>query len=97
MNLIWSDHALAQLDAFADRLKALVGEDSGTRFVDQMTRRSHALRDFPELGRTVPEFENPLIRELIEDDYRIVYERFPDRIEVIALVNAKMSFEDWRP
>lgn len=31
------------------------------------------LKDFPEIGRVVPEFNNKSIRELIEGKYRIVY------------------------
>jgi toxin ParE1/3/4 len=31
------------------------------------------LIDHPEAGRVVPEFENELIRELIEGSYRIIY------------------------
>jgi hypothetical protein len=34
------------------------------------------------MGRTIPEFGNELLRELIEGEYRILYEVFPDRVEV---------------
>lgn len=34
------------------------------------------------MGRMVPEFHNVLLRELIEGGFRILYEVFPDRVEV---------------
>lgn len=34
------------------------------------------------MGRVIPEFGNPLLRELIEGGYRLLYEVFPDRVEV---------------
>jgi len=43
----------------------------------------------------VPEFELREVRELIEGDCRIVYERFPDPVEIIAVLPGRMSFADW--
>lgn len=40
----------------------------------------------------MPEFENRYLRELIEGDYRIVYERFPDRVEIVTVAHGKQSF-----
>jgi hypothetical protein len=37
---------------------------------------------------------NPYMRELIEGDYRIVYERFADRVEVTAAVHGSLSLLD---
>lgn len=32
------------------------------------------LQDFPDVGRPVPEFSNPALRELLLGHYRIIYE-----------------------
>lgn len=37
------------------------------------------------MGRVIPEFNNPLLRGLIEGPWRILYEVFPDRVEVWAV------------
>ncbi len=42
----------------------------------------------------MPEFQNRYIRELIEGDYRIIYERMADRVEIIAVVHGRQSFGD---
>jgi plasmid stabilization system protein ParE len=39
----------------------------------QLIEKTRVLGQFPELGRIVPEFGDPLIRELIFKPYRIVY------------------------
>ncbi|MEI6757861.1 MAG: type II toxin-antitoxin system RelE/ParE family toxin [Chlorobium sp.] len=46
---------------------------------------------FPEAGRMVPEIGEPAIRELIIYSYRLIYEIFPDKIEVLALIHAKRN------
>lgn len=41
------------------------------------------------MGRVIPEFGNPLLRELIEGGFRLLYEVFPDRVEVWAIAYAR--------
>lgn len=43
------------------------------RFGLQLIEKTRVLAGFPELGRAVPEFADPAIRELIFKSYRIVY------------------------
>ena len=44
---------------------------------------------FPEFGRTVPEFEDPLIREVVLKPYRIVYQLVgTDEIHVLTVHHA---------
>ena len=52
----------------------------------------HALLDqalsigpFPEMGRVVPEANDPAVREVIHDPYRIIYEVYRDRGVVYVL------------
>ena len=40
------------------------------QFLVSSTKR---LADFPEMGRVVPEFDDPLIREIIVRSYRVIY------------------------
>lgn len=46
------------------------------------------------MGRVMPEFGNRYVRELIEGDYRIIYERFADRVEVLAIIHGARSFSE---
>jgi toxin ParE1/3/4 len=39
----------------------------------ELISETDRLQSFPEFGRTVPEYQNPNIREIIFRPYRIVY------------------------
>ncbi len=41
--------------------------------VEKFFERVKILKNFPQIGREVPEFEDEAIRELIEGNYRIIY------------------------
>jgi len=47
---------------------------------------------FPEIGRIVPEIGDPKIRELIIYSYRLIYEIYPDKLAILALVHGKRDF-----
>jgi plasmid stabilization system protein ParE len=46
---------------------------------------------FPRLGRQVPEFEDEMLREIIFQNYRIVYRIDGERIGVVAVRHAEMD------
>ena len=54
------------------------------QFLVSSTKR---LADFPEMGRVVPEFDNPSIREIIVRSYRVIYRLDHDdcRVDVARL------------
>ena len=59
--------------------------DVGDRFVEQIIARIEALEDHPEMGRIVPEFDRPFIRELIHPPFRIVYRLEPRRVRIVRV------------
>jgi plasmid stabilization system protein ParE len=93
LKVIWTDAARHNLRAIRRRVSR-VSEDAGLRTADSITRRTAQLSAFPDSGRMAPEFGNRYIRELIEGDYRILYERFADRIEVIGVIHGARSFAE---
>lgn len=48
-------------------------QDVGKRLVREVFDQVSILIDQPEIGRMVPEFESPSLRELIHKPFRIVY------------------------
>ncbi len=58
----------------------------------EIIEKSEKLNLFPEVGRVVPEIGDPNIRELLIYSYRLVYEIFPDKVEVLALIHSKRNF-----
>ena len=93
MKVAWTPRALSNFQALAARLDEF-SAGAGTRLADRVTERLAQLESFPESGRIVPEFEARVLRELVEGDYRVIYERFSDRIEVIAVVHGSRSLRE---
>jgi plasmid stabilization system protein ParE len=58
----------------------------------EIIEKSEKLSLFPEVGRVVPEIGDPRIRELLIFSYRLVYEVFPTKVEVLALIHSKRKF-----
>ncbi len=56
--------------------------------------RAESLADFPELGRVVPEFRRPELRELIHRSYRVIYRFKPERgcVEIVRFWHGARGF-----
>ena len=88
MKVLWTDAAIAQLELIHNYV-AQTSPEYAQRIVDQLTRRSKQIADFPFSGRMVPEYEFNLVRELIEGSYRIIYliKDEKEQIEVLAVIH----------
>jgi plasmid stabilization system protein ParE len=58
---------------------------AAARLVDKLIDRGDALAEYPEQGRRLPEIPESALRELIVDNYRIVYRRTPKAVEVLTV------------
>jgi plasmid stabilization system protein ParE len=59
--------------------------DVGARLVEEVFQRVQALAGHPDMGRVVPEFDQPFLRELIHPPFRIVYRRDPQRVRIVRV------------
>lgn len=57
--------------------------DVGERLTGEIITSIEALADQPDVGRIVPEFDQPFLRELIRPPFRIVYRRDPKHVRVV--------------
>ena len=81
MEVRWSPSALRDVDLIHD----FIAQDSdkyARKTIDKFFNRVLALQTNPMLGRMVPEYNDPNIRELLEGNYRIVYRLFNDAINI---------------
>jgi plasmid stabilization system protein ParE len=62
------------------RYISLDAPDRALEFGNFLVSRTRMLAASPEMGRTVPEFQDPIIREIIAGSYRVVY-RLDHRVE----------------
>lgn len=59
--------------------------EAGQRLVAEIFQRIEGLPDHPDMGRMVPEFKQPFLRELIHPPFRIVYRHDVRRIRIVRV------------
>lgn len=80
----WTRQASDDLEAITDFI-ANDSEVYAQFFARDVLDAIDRLVDFPELGRIVPETDNPIIREIILGNYRIVYRFKKGTIEILTI------------
>ena len=84
MKVIWSKESLNRLI----EIEEFIAEDNPLKaieFTDFLVSKSFIIEENPKMGRMVPEFSDPDIRELIIKGYRLVYRIGKNRIDVVTV------------
>lgn len=84
VKLAWSPEArddLKQIYAYiaADDVRA------AKRFVTKIKQWAQRLVEQPEIGRVVPDLDQPDLRERILESYHIIYRRQASRVEIVTI------------
>jgi len=82
--IIWSELALEDLKNIHD----YISKDSliyANRVIEKIILRIEQLESFPKSGRVVPELNNVSIRELIQNNYRIIYKISSQKIFIVSI------------
>lgn len=83
--VIWTEQAYSDLQAIYDYV-AVDSKRYANILTDKLFDRTQILASFPEMGRIVPETHSPAVRELIEGNYRIIYEIVSEDVILIQTV-----------
>jgi plasmid stabilization system protein ParE len=59
------------------------------RFVQRIVLAAQSLKSFPSVGRPVPEADRDDVREILFQDYRIIYRIKPKWAEVLAVIHGR--------
>lgn len=84
MKVVWTEQAwerLAEIEAFIAREHP----EAAAKLVDKLIARGDALARHPDRGRKLPEISSSGLRELVVNNYRIVYRRTASVIEVLTV------------
>ncbi len=84
MKVTWTEQAWERLLEI-ERFVARDDPRAAARLVDKLIDRGDALAEHPERGRRLPELPESGLRELIVDNYRVVYRRTPKVVEVLTV------------
>ncbi len=96
MKIEWTEPAISDLDGIRD----YIGRDSeyyASRFIGRIIEAVERLVYFPEMGRRVPEAEEENVRELLFQNYRIMYRSEPQRILILTVIHAARDISQKEP
>lgn len=91
----WTPQAADDLDAIAE----FIAQDSphyASLFVLDVLQAVERLNWFREIGRIVPETNDPVVRELILGNYRIVYRLKFDTPEILTIYHGSRLLDPKR-
>ncbi len=92
VRLIWSPDAAADLEAICDYI-AKDSEYYARVFAQGVINAVERLLIFPESGRIVPEYNQKDLREIIFQNYRIVYRIKSDAVEIVTITHGARLME----
>ena len=82
----WTERSLEDLNEIHDYI-ARDSKNYAHLFVKKIYETVQKLKDFPNIGRAVPEVNNPSVREIIFHNYRIVYRNLDNYVEIITVIH----------
>lgn len=81
----FAESALSDLAGIQEWYAAEGVPDVGGRLVAEIFRQVEILANHPDIGRIVPEFDQPFLRELVHPPFRINYRRDPLRVRIVRV------------
>jgi len=88
--VIWTVSAIRDLDEIASHI-AIDSPPYASIFVARIVRATRNLGSFSRMGRVVPEFHDQFLRELIFQNYRIVYRVLDEGVAILAVWHGAMD------
>ena len=86
--IVWTDSSVIDLQFIYDYI-ANDAETYAPVFISEIIEKVEGIPDFPEIGRIVPEMNRDEIREIIFNNYRIIYKIKMDRIEILTIIHQR--------
>jgi len=85
VSITFADSAVNDLQDILTYYEEQSVPDIGKRLVAEIIDDIELLKEQPDMGRMVPEFELEFLRELIRPPFRIVYRRDKKRVRIIRV------------
>ena len=92
VKIVWSEEVLKDIE----EIISFISKDSelyAVNFASKIISAVETLKVFPEIGRIVPEYGDPKIREIIYRNYRIVYQIEEKVVEIITVSHGSKLLE----
>lgn len=92
MKVIWSEQALQDVKNIRDYI-ALDSPGYAQPFTERLLQATRHLSVFPESGRPMPEANQPEIREVVYQGYRIIYRLAAGTAEIIMVTHGSRNLD----
>src|SRR5438093_7855202 len=92
--VVWTKQGYNTLDEAV----AYVAQDSLTaaqQLLESALDTAESLAVFDERGRIVPELQESSVRELLVQRYRLIYEVYDTKVEILAFIHGAREFAKW--
>lgn len=96
MKILWTEPAIEDLR----NLYSYIAKDSevyASSFVERIILAVEKLTNFPRLGRVVPEADKETVRELLLNNYRVIYRINGELIEMITVIHGRRDLGSFKP
>ncbi len=87
MRVVWSSQAVEELHGITAFIQQSTPA-SARRIAQQIRAATRRLARFPRIGRFVPELEGLDYRELIVQDYRVIYRSGEQQVFIATVVHS---------
>jgi plasmid stabilization system protein ParE len=81
----FAESAIADLESIRDWYIEQGVPDVGERLIGDIVASIERLAEHPDMGRIVPEFDQPFLRELVRPPFRIVYRRDARHVRIVRV------------
>jgi len=88
MKIVWSPTAVERASEIVDYI-ALDKPLAAEKWIQTVFSKVDQLRFSPEMGRIIPEINDPLFRELIYGNYRIIYHIGTKQVSILTIRHGK--------
>lgn len=93
MKILWSPLAVERLEDIYEYISK-ENISAAQKMIDKIFKRVESLSKYPKRGRKVPEANREEIREVFENEYRIIYRAESKRIFILTIRNFKQLLPD---
>lgn len=90
MKVVWTERAKHELRGINGYLEYA---PTAKQLIKAIRRRVQMLSQFPLMGRMIPEINDPALRELIVGQFRVLHHVYPDRIDILRVVDGHRLFD----
>ncbi|TAE29503.1 MAG: type II toxin-antitoxin system RelE/ParE family toxin [Candidatus Kapaibacterium sp.] len=89
-HVIWAEQAKNDLKEIYTFLRR-DSEEYAEALTDRLFWSTDRLEQFPSSGRMIPEFRSRNLREILVENYRILYELSGNTVQILAVIHSRRN------